>query len=365
MPRAKQRDGVFERNDRSGWFVSYVDAAGVRRKQKVEAHTRTQALKVLEAIRTKIQTEKILGVKQASDITVSELLERFRRFQKGQVRPTTFDRLEGIVDVLKTKLPERARDITREIVEGFVNTRLEVVAPATVTKEMAVLKYALKKAVEWKLLHDNPAQGVKLPKLPEGRTRYLSPTELRATLTAAPEWMRAPIALAAFTGMRRGELLGLRWMDVDLAGRRIYLRETKNGSLRVAPVNELAFRVLASLPQGAPADPVLPGVDGPRLSVAMERLFRKLGIHDASFHSLRHTAASWLVMQGVDLYTVGQILGHKTPRMTQRYAHLSPQYLAGAAGKLDGVFESVLVPGPAPTALVPVASPAIAADAAD
>jgi integrase len=57
------------------------------------------------------------------------------------------------------------------------------------------------------------------------------------------------MALAAFTGMRRGELLGLRWMDVDLAGRRVYLRETKNGSLRVVPLNELAFMVLASLPQ--------------------------------------------------------------------------------------------------------------------
>jgi integrase len=69
--------------------------------------------------------------------------------------------------------------------------------------------------------------------------------------------MRAPIALAAFTGMRRGELLGLRWMDVDLNGRRVYLRETKNGSLRVVPLNELAYRVLVSLPNGAPGDAVV------------------------------------------------------------------------------------------------------------
>jgi site-specific recombinase XerD len=65
-------------------------------------------------------------------------------------------------------------------------------------------------------------------------------------------------------------------------------------------------------------------------------------IADASFHSLRHTAASWLVMQGVDLYAVGQLLGHRTPRMTQRYAHLSPQYMAGAVGKLDSVFGEVM-----------------------
>jgi integrase len=95
------------------------------------------------------------------------------------------------------------------------------------------VKHALKLAVEWDLLNENAADGAKLPHVPEGRTRYLSPSELKSVLEVAPEWMRAPIAPAAFTGMRRGELLGLRWLDVDLPNRRLYLRETKNGSLRV------------------------------------------------------------------------------------------------------------------------------------
>ncbi len=161
-------------------------------------------------------------------------------------------------------------------------------------------------AVEWELLHQNAAQGAKLPRLPEGRTRYLSPIELKAALEAAPEWMRAPMALAAFTGMRRGELLALRWLDVDLPNRRLYLRETKNGSLRVLVLSDLSIQVLSSLPQGAPGDLVLTGVDAQQLTVYTRRIFAKLGIHDASFHSLRHTAASWLVMKGVDLYAVGK-----------------------------------------------------------
>lgn len=77
-------------------------------------------------------------------------------------------------------------------------------------------------------------------------------------------------------------------------------------------------------------------------SVYTKRVFKRLGILDASFHTLRHTAASWMVQQGVDLYAVGQILGHKTPRMTQRYAHLSPDYMAGAVGKLDGIMGGML-----------------------
>jgi len=169
---------------------------------------------------------------------------------------------------------------------------------------------------------------------------------------------RAPLALAAFTGMRRGELLGLRWADVDLVGRRVYLRETKNGRLRVIALNALAHRVLASLPQDAPGDAVMADVDPQKLSVYTRRLFSRLGIADASFHSLRHTAASWLVMEGVDLYAVGELLGHRTPRMTQRYAHLAPQYMASAVGKLDSVFaEAMPQNGAGESRIVTIASP--------
>jgi integrase len=362
MPRAKERDGVFQRKDRAGWWVSYIDASGKRRKEKVTAHTRTQALNALSALRTREEKGRILGVKAASEISTADLLARYKRHQKTRLRPTTFERLEGILATLKTNLPAVAKDITRKSVQDFISTRAEAVAAGTIQKEVTVLKHALKLAVEWELLHENAAQGAKLPRVPEGRTRYLTPLELKAALDAAldaaPVWMRAPIALAAFTAMRRGELLALRWLDVDLTNRRLYLRETKNGSLRVLVLNELAVQVLASLPQGAPADTVLAGVDPQQLTVYTRRIFAKLGIHDASFHSLRHTAASWLVMQGVDLYAVGQLLGHKTPRMTQRYAHLSPHYMAGAVGKLDGVFAGVMpVNALGEATLVPVESP--------
>jgi integrase len=127
-----------------------------------------------------------------------------------------------------------------------------------------------------------------------------------------------------------------------LANRRLYLRETKNGVLRILPLSESALTVLHSLPTGGAADKVFAGVVPSQLSVYTKRVFKRLGILDASFHTLRHTAASWMVQQGVDLYGVGQILGHKTPRMTQRYAHLSPDYMASAVGKLDRIMGGLL-----------------------
>ena len=293
MPTKKnQRDGVFERKDRKGWWVSYVDSAGVRRKQKVEAHTRTQALNTLSALKTRAQTERVLGVKHQSDILTADLLTRYKRHQKALLKPSTYERLQSILVTLAARMPERLKDVSKASVAAFVSARSESVSPGTVQKETSVLKHALRLAVEWELIHTNPADRVRLPRLPEGRTRYLSPPELRSVLDACPEWMRAPIALAAFTGMRRGELLNLLWRDVDLTGRRVYLHDTKNGSLRVLALNDLAAGVLASLPAGGPGQLVLVGVDGPKLSVYTKRIMASVGIADGSFHTLRHTAAS-------------------------------------------------------------------------
>lgn len=346
MPKARARDGVYYRSDRRSWWVSYTDADGQRQRVAVAAHTRPQAVAARAALMVKAERDKALGVKPPSETSTHDLLARFERYQRTRLRPTTYQRLGGILRTLEANLPALAKDITRNVVSGYVDLRSETVAPGTVHKEVAALKRCFNLAVkEWELFQRNPAAGVQMPTLPQGRTRFLSPSEFKAALEAAPGWMKLPIALAVATGMRRGELLSLCWKDVDLEGRRLYLRETKNGTLRIHPLSDPAFRLLVGIPQGEPSNPVLIGVDEKKLSVYTRRLFAGIGIRDASFHTLRHTYASWMVMQGVDLYTVGQLLGHKTARMTQRYAHLSPDYMAGAVGRLDTVFSSILPPG--------------------
>lgn len=345
MPKARMWDGVYQRPDSPFWWCSYKNANGQRARRKLAgAHTRPQAVKMLDAIRVQEEKARTLGIRPATEITTEALFERYEKHQKARIRSTTFERLGGILNTLKANLPEQAKTITKRMVSEYIETRAESVKPGTVAKEMSVLKHCLRLAVEWGELNQNPAAGARLPQLPPGRTRYLTPGELKAALESAPEWLRAPMAFAACTGVRRGEMLSLRWMDVDMTNRRLYLRETKNGALRILPIPESARTVLRSLPQGATGDLVFAGLDPAFLSVYTKRVFKRLGIPDASFHTLRHTAASWMVQQGVDLYAVGQILGHKTPRMTQRYAHLSPEYMAGAVGKLDGIMGGMLLP---------------------
>jgi integrase len=141
--------------------------------------------------------------------------------------------------------------------------------------------------------------------------------------------------------MRRSEVLGLRWLDVDLLNNRVMLPQTKNGEGRIVYLNHSAQSVFQSLPVTAetkPSDRVFDGVTPDQVSVKFRRICKKKGILDFRFHDLRHTAASWMRMQGADIHTVAQLLGHKDLRMAARYQHLSPAFLAEAVGRLDALF---------------------------
>jgi integrase len=152
---------------------------------------------------------------------------------------------------------------------------------------------------------------VKAPKLPAGRVRYLQPTELRALLEACPDGLREIVALAASTGMRRDEILDLRYLDVDLANRPVMLPQTKNGEGRVVYLNDMAMMVFDSAAQAGarPVDRIFADWEGYKVDASFDRARRAVGLEDFRFHDLRHTAANWLRMAGADIHTVAQLLG--------------------------------------------------------
>jgi len=229
--------------------------------------------------------------------------------------------------------------IRKRDVQSFLTDRLAEVSVETARKEFFVLSHMLTLAVDWELIPANHALSVELPKAPAGRVRYLQATELHAALAACPEWLRPIAGLLAFTGMRRSEVLGLRWLDVDRPGERILLPQTKNGDGRIVHLNALSCAVLDSLKRGAPTDNVFStDITAENVSLAFLRACRRVKIADFRLHDLRHTAASWLRMSGADLQDVADLLGHRDLRMTRRYAHLSPAHLSIAVKRLDSVF---------------------------
>ncbi len=347
MPRGKtkNRDGIYTRKDRPGFWASWIDASGKRRQRKLVAHTLQQARTLLNAEKARVEKTVTLGYAPPSAETFEAVSKRFLKHQEARLTPRAYTRESGIMEAhLKPFFSTgKLADIRRVDVQKYITHRSGDVSAASVVKELNVLKHLLGLAVEWELIPTNPAHGVKPPRVPAGRVRYLQPTELRSVLEACPEWLRPIAALAAATGMRRGEILGLRWMDVDYDGRRIMLPQTKNGDGRIVYLNTLAIEALSAVapPKKAKStDCIFSGeqINPENVSVAFSRACRLVKISDFHFHDLRHTAASWMRMKGADIHTVALILGHKDLRMAARYQHLSPAFLSDAVKLLDGAY---------------------------
>jgi integrase len=156
--------------------------------------------------------------------------------------------------------------------------------------------------------------------------------------------MKELVVFAANTGCRQGEIINLRWNEVDLKGCRMTLgnREhlTKSKRVRSIPLNKLALEVLEKRKDKSVSELVfaLDGspIDPTRLSKRFKKYVKRAKLNDGlHFHSLRHSFASWLVMQGVSLFQVQKLLGHTTPTTTQIYAHLTNDNLAATVEKLS------------------------------
>jgi len=210
---------------------------------------------------------------------------------------------------------------------------------STILKYLATISHVLSKCVEWEWLDQNVVMKVSKPPLPRGRTRFLSDSEreqlIQACRSSRNPYLYTIVILAISTGMRRSEMLTLRWSDnIDFERGRIILRETKNGEVRVLPLVGLALQLLKNLEKTRQTNsPLLfPGND-PFKPIDFRSAWR-VALNTAeisenfTFHDLRHTFASYCIMNGSSLSEVGDLLGHKS-NITKRYCHLSDAHRKG------------------------------------
>lgn len=209
--------------------------------------------------------------------------------------------------------------------------------PATVVRYMAALSHAFTVAVnEWGWLDDNPLRKVRKPKEPQGRVRFLSDPEREKLLIACRKsgcpQLYPVVVLAISTGMRQGEILNLHWSQIDLNRGFLFLEETKNGDRRAVPLVGYAKELLTQLGKvrRMDSDLVFYSQSKPSVPVAIRKPWSEAiassGIANFTFHDLRHTAASYLAMNGASQIEIAEILGHRTLQMVKRYAHLSQDH---------------------------------------
>ncbi len=227
-------------------------------------------------------------------------------------------------------------------------------APGTVNRYMGVLSHALSVAVnEWEWLPAHPMKNIaKLPE-PRGRVRFLDEDERVRLLEACREspsaFLYPLVVLALSTGARHGELINLRWEQVDFTRQAIVLHDTKNKERRVLPLAHHALEVMEGWHRARdPKNPlVFPSERIPTQPVqsrpAWMEALGKAKVKDFRFHDLRHSAASYLAMNGASTNEIAEVLGHKTLAMVKRYAHLSEVHTAGVVEKMNKkIFKEVV-----------------------
>ncbi len=323
---------------REGYFLDYRLRDRTRIIKKASRSNRRGAEKELALIVSEIETKP--GLRRLKKTTVGKMCEEYLGYAKVNHLSWKADqsRLKTLVAFWGPHT-ELERIASRQI-ERFKASRLEKVKPATVNKEIGLLKHLLNLAVEWGYLYENPARKVKPLRENNMRLRYLANEEINRLVASASGYLKPIITLAVNTGMRRGEIFNLKWSHVDLKNRFVEIIKSKNGDKRVIPINKTLLEALHRLPRRIDSPYVFPGKKGKKLTdvkKSFRTAMKKAEIEDFCFHDLRHTFASHLVMAGVPLLTVAELLGHKSIEMTKRYSHLSPNHKAAAVRMLDSL----------------------------
>jgi len=331
---------VFKRGKTYG--IDYRDPTG-RRVRAAIGPDRKMAEAALAKVRVRMAEGRYLEkVENPEETSLFEMRKRFLDWGKGN--KASWPRDELCLRHLCGFFGDRPlTEVSSYLVEQYKHFRLaQQVSGRTINIELACLRNLFNRAIAWGLARDNPVKHVKFFREDNSRVRYLTREEARRLLGHCPDNIRPIVILALHTGMRKGELLGLRWDDIDFGARTIHLRHTKNGKPRDVPMTETVGRMLLDLKAEARGKALFYTAVGKKrplrdFRTAWGRALRLAGIEDFRFHDLRHTAASQLAMAGVDMRTIQEILGHRSSAMTQRYAHLSPEHQTRAIGKLDKV----------------------------
>lgn len=285
--------------------------------------------------------------------TLAELVDRYSREVLPQKKSTntqlqqlawwkTAIGIYVLADVSPSLLAECRGKLASE-----VTVRKTPRSPASVNRYIAALSHAFTVAVkEWGWLDDNPLRKVTKLKEPRGRVRYLSEEErvklLKACKESNNQYLYPVVVLAVSTGMRRSEIMNLTWDNVDLNRGSAILHETKNGDRRVAALTGHALEQLKELNKVRRIDTSLlfpaqeiKTIKPIDLRKPWKTASQKAQLQDFRFHDLRHSAASYLAMNGASVAEIAEVLGHKTLQMVKRYAHLSEGHTAGVVKSMN------------------------------
>lgn len=328
--------GIFERPKGSGtWWVRYADQNGKLHREK--AGPKGLARELYEKRKTEVREGKFFSdrIGRQRVVLFNELAQDFLDYSRAEKRSLKND-VSRMKPLLKAFGGKPAASVSLADVERFKwDLQQKSLLPATVKHHLDLLRAVYNRAMRLNKVQQNPMKGMKPVKINNSRVRYLTDAEEARLFVALPKHLHPIVELALLTGLRRSNLLGLEWKNVDLVAGVYTIPISKSGEALRLPFHPRALEILAGLPKNGPY--VFPKRNGkPRRAIdsAFRKAVRRAAIPNFKYHDLRHTWASRLAMAGVDLVTIKELGGWKTLKMVLRYAHLSPTHLREELGRL-------------------------------
>ncbi|MGE4554009.1 MAG: tyrosine-type recombinase/integrase [Desulfovibrionaceae bacterium] len=308
--------------------------AKIRRKgypsQTRTFDSKTEAEEWARSVESEMDRGIFISRAEAESTTLFDALERFiLEMVPAYAHPETETRrVKGLQRRALSRMTLAAVRI-KDIAEFIRERDAEGVQANTIRLDLATLSRLFEvAATDWGMESlANPVKRVSKPKIPGGRTRRLGKGEEQRLIEASPSPFRDVIRFALETSMRRGEIASLRWEQVDLKNRVLFLPKTKNHSPRSVPLSPLALQILRDQPRHLNGSVF--SMSPNAITKAMRRARATAGIPDLQFHDLRHEAiSSFFEETDLDAIEIAEISGHKSMQMLKRYSHLRTKRLA-------------------------------------
>lgn len=335
------------------YFIDYrVNGKRLRKHVGIVKKEAQIALKEIEL--RLVKNESIHEDAEQKDISLQQLIEEFQSYSKTNHSPSSQKRYKAILDHFRAFLKRYPyMSISRVSAKAFENYKTfrknQGSQNKTINLELGLFRTMFNLAIDWDYMQDNPIKKVRMLKIDNHKKpRFLSKKECKLLLDNCGEELYPIFCTFLNTGMRKSELENLEWHDVDFNRRKIKIRVKDNWrpktTEREIPINDGLLELLKSHCKKTRGNGwVFHRKDGSKiepnwLRKKLIQITKKCGMPNVTkIHSLRHTFASWLVMNGVDLATVKKLLGHSNIATTMIYAHLADEHVEKAVEKI--VFE--------------------------
>ena len=323
------------------YYADFTDANGHRRRVSLQTtNLKVAQLKYGEIIHRRNTVKEKVVV----DISWQAFKDRLYKFMKAERSENTTRRTRIAIEHLEAvQMPKNLADVTPALVQQVKERLIDMnMGKHNINRLVQCLKAMMRHAEKWGLVPKQEWSGISKLKTPKGRVVFHTVEEIKQLLAACPsEGWRLVVLLGADAGLRRGEMANLQWQDVDFEHNQMYIAPDKTENHRFVPMSRGLRKALERAKIGAKG-PYVVNVGQERcrkskdfLTAYYKKIAKKANLK-SFIHKLRHTFASLLVQDGVDLYTVSKLLGHSSIKMTEIYAHLAPDTLqAAVAGIVD------------------------------